>query len=286
MTRPIRWASRRRWRNERVTKQLATTAGSARRGADVTANGRRVAVITGAGSGIGRAVATTFMATGYEVVLAGRNRDALETTSDAAREGGRALIVPTDVSDEPAVESLFQRAVAELGRVDVLFNNAGVFGPPAPMPDVDLRDWQVTVDVNLTGAFLCAREAMRRMRAQEPKGGRIINVGSISAHSPRPHAAAYTVTKHAITGLTKQISLDGRPDRIACSQIDVGNAATDMTERMAAGVLQADGTTAVEPRIDVSDVARAVLYIAGLPLDANVQSMVLMATAMPFIGRG
>jgi NAD(P)-dependent dehydrogenase (short-subunit alcohol dehydrogenase family) len=244
---------------------------------------RRTAVVTGAGSGIGRAVAHALLGEGYAVALAGRREDALAETA-AAHEG--ALVVPTDVTDESAVASLFARVREELGRVDVLFNNAGLFGAPAPIEDYSLDEWRAVVATNLTGCFVCAQEAFRAMKDQDPRGGRIINNGSISAHVPRPYAVAYTATKHAVTGLTRALSLEGRRYDIACGQIDIGNAATEMTEAMKRGVPQADGSVAPEPVMDVSHVADAVLYMAGLPLDANVQFMTVMATNMPFIGRG
>jgi NAD(P)-dependent dehydrogenase (short-subunit alcohol dehydrogenase family) len=248
---------------------------------------RRVAVITGAGSGIGRAVALKLQGTGYDVALLGRRAGELEKTANGAVSGGgRFLVLPTDVTGELAVKAAFDKTVASFGRVDVLFNNAGTFAHGAPLDELTLADWQRVVDVNLTGPFLCAREAIRIMKTQQPKGGRIINNGSISAQVPRPLSAPYTATKHAITGLTKSISLDGRGDNIACSQIDIGNAATDFTAKMASGILQADGRVMVEPRMDVAHVADAVLYIANLPLEANVQFMSLMATTMPYIGRG
>jgi NAD(P)-dependent dehydrogenase (short-subunit alcohol dehydrogenase family) len=246
----------------------------------------RVAVITGAGSGIGRVTSRTLLDAGYRVALAGRRPDALEETIADRQDGDRAIVVPTDVSDPDAVSALFARVEAEFGRVDVLFNNAGAFGSRVTVDEVPLDVWQHVVNVNLTGSFLCAQHAMRIMKRQEPQGGRIINNGSISAHSPRPFAAAYTATKHAITGLTKQISLEGRPHRIACSQIDIGNAATDMTTAMSVGIPQADGSVRAEPRMSVDDVARAVLYMSELPLEANVQFMMIMATNMPYIARG
>ena len=250
-------------------------------------NDNKVAVITGAGSGIGRAVAVKLQAAGYCVVLAGRRADELQRTASAMTAAERkALVVPTDVSDQASVQALFEATHAAYGRVDVLFNNAGTFAVGTAIEDIPLDVWKRVVDVNLTGAFLCAQQAIRMMKAQSPKGGRIINNGSISASVPRPLSAPYTATKHAITGLTKSISLDGRADNIACSQIDIGNAATDFTAKMATGILQANGQTVVEPRMDVAHVADAVLYIANLPLDANVQFMTLMATAMPYIGRG
>jgi NAD(P)-dependent dehydrogenase (short-subunit alcohol dehydrogenase family) len=240
----------------------------------------RVAVVTGAGSGIGRAVARALLGAGYRVALAGRREEALrETAADA-------LVVPTDVADPAAVAALFTRVREELGRVDVLFNNAGSFGTPAPFEDVAVEDWQAIVATNLTGSFLCAQEAYRVMKAQSPRGGRIINNGSISAHTPRPFSVGYTATKHAITGLTKAIALEGRAHDVACGQIDIGNAATAMTAAMSRGVPQADGSVAAEATMDVGNVADAVLYMAGLPLDANVLFMTVMATTMPFVGRG
>ncbi|WP_380284862.1 SDR family oxidoreductase [Kitasatospora purpeofusca] len=245
----------------------------------------RVAVVTGAGSGIGRAVARELAAGGWRVVLAGRREEALAET---ARLSGNknALVVPTDVTDPVAVDALFGAAVERFGRVDLLFNNAGTFGPAATVDELDVDAWRAVVDLNLTGTFLCARAAFRQMRAQRPQGGRIINNGSISAHAPRPRSAAYTATKHAVTGLTKSLSLDGRPYRIACGQIDIGNAATEMTAAMSSGVPQADGRVAVEPTMDVADVARTVRHMAELPLEANVQFATVMASAMPYIGRG
>jgi NAD(P)-dependent dehydrogenase (short-subunit alcohol dehydrogenase family) len=245
-----------------------------------------VAVVTGAGSGIGRAAALALADRGWSVVLAGRRADALEATRDLGSDPSRFLVQPTDVSDRDQVEALFDSAVEVFGRVDLLFNNAGTGAPPVPLEDLSLEDWRRVVDVNLTGAFLCLQAAFRRMKAQDPQGGRIINNGSISAQIPRPRSVAYTATKHAMTGLTRQASLDGRAYNIACGQIDIGNAATEMTARMSRGVLQADGSVAPEPTMDVGAVAEAVAYMAGLPLGANVQFMTVMATAMPFIGRG
>jgi NADP-dependent 3-hydroxy acid dehydrogenase YdfG len=242
-----------------------------------------VAVVTGAGSGIGRVVARALLGAGYRVALAGRRVPALEET--AAGEPG-ALVVPTDVADESAVRALFAAARDAWGRIDLLFNNAGTFGPTGTPDEVAVEAWRAVVDINLTGSFLCAREAFAAMRAQDPQGGRIINNGSISAHSPRPGSAAYTATKHAITGLTKSLSLDGRPYRIACGQIDIGNAATEMTARMSTGTKQADGSMRAEPTFDAAHVAEAVLFMARLPLEANVQFLTVMATAMPFVGRG
>jgi len=247
----------------------------------------KVAVVTGAGSGIGRAVSIALYNNGYAVVLAGRRPKALEATAEQMRSaGGGVLAVPTDVSKPDQVRSLFAKAREAFGRLDLLFNNAGTGAPAVPLEDLGFEHWTAVVDVNLTGAFLCAQEAIKIMKAQTPRGGRIINNGSISAHVPRPNSVAYTATKHAVTGLTKSISLDGRKYDIACGQIDIGNAATELTERMAAGIEQANGTRMVEPRMDLKHVADAVLYMAGLPLEANVQFMTVMATKMPFIGRG
>jgi NAD(P)-dependent dehydrogenase (short-subunit alcohol dehydrogenase family) len=247
----------------------------------------KIALVTGAGSGIGRAVAIALAAAGHTAVLAGRRKDALEeTAATIAKAGGTALAVPTDVTDPASVAALFDRTKAAYGRLDVLFNNAGINVPPIPMEDLTLEQWRAVVDTNLTGPFLCAQHAIRLMKAQAPRGGRIINNGSISAQVPRPHSAPYTATKHAITGLTRSIALDGRKHDIACGQIDIGNAATEMTRRMTTGVLQANGTMAVEPTMDVKAVADTVVLMAGLPLDANVQFVTVMATEMPFIGRG
>ena len=246
---------------------------------------QRIAVVTGAGSGIGRASALGLAKAGYAVVVAGRRKDELEKT--VAMAGGATVVAaPTDVSDEASVAALFKLVKDRFGRIDVLFNNAGMGAQAVPLDELPIEKWRQVVDVNLTGSFLCAREAMRMMRAQTPKGGRIINNGSISAYAPRPYSAPYTATKHAVLGLTKAISLDGRADKIVCSQIDVGNAATEMTERMANGVLQADFTTKVEPRMDVRHVADAVVHVANLPLDVNVLTMTIMANDMPFVGRG
>jgi NAD(P)-dependent dehydrogenase (short-subunit alcohol dehydrogenase family) len=250
-------------------------------------NSHKIALVTGAGSGIGRAVSLTLQRSGYSVVLAGRRAAELERTASlAAPDGGRMLPVPTDVSQPAAVRALFAAAKENFGRMDVLFNNAGMGTPAVPMEELSYEQWMAVVGVNLTGAFLCSQEAIRMMKSQVPRGGRIINNGSISAHTPRPHSAPYTSTKHAITGLTKSIALDCREFDIACGQIDIGNAATEMTERMTKGVPQANGTMMVEPRMNVQHVADAVLHMAGLPLDANVQFMTIMATTMPFIGRG
>jgi NAD(P)-dependent dehydrogenase (short-subunit alcohol dehydrogenase family) len=244
----------------------------------------KVAVITGAGSGIGRAVAIALAAKGYRLVLAGRRGDALAET--AALTGTDALCVPTDVTDAAAVTQLFDEAVARFGRVDLLFNNAGVGAPGVPIGELSEASWRQVIDVNITGAFLCLQAAFRTMQAQTPQGGRIINNGSISATSPRPHSIAYTASKHAITGMTKSTSLDGRAVNIACGQIDIGNAASAMGSRMAQGVPQANGTIASEPVMDVTHVGDAVAYMDSLPLEANVQFLTVMATAMPFIGRG
>ncbi len=250
------------------------------------ANQPRVALITGAGSGIGRAVALAFVRDGYQVVLAGRGPQALDATATAAGPDAAVLVVPTDVTKPDQVQALFAQTKTRFGRLDVLFNNAGRSAPAVRLEDISFEDWQSVVDVNLTGMFLCLQAAFRIMKDQSPQGGRIINNGSISASVPRPDSAPYTATKHAVTGLTKSASLDGRKYDIACGQIDIGNAATDMTARMPTGVPQADGSRAVEPRIDVDHVARAVLAMANLPLAANVQFMTLMATKMPFVGRG
>jgi NAD(P)-dependent dehydrogenase (short-subunit alcohol dehydrogenase family) len=247
---------------------------------------RRVAIITGAGRGIGKATALAFLEDGYRVVLAGRHRDTLERAAAESGAGDRAFVMPADVADPDAVDALFAGVRNELGRLDVLFNNAGTGARPVPLDELGVDEWRKVVDVNLTGAFLCTRAAFRLMKDQDPRGGRIINNGSISAHAPRPNSAPYTATKHAITGLTKSTSLDGRRHDIACGQIDIGNALTEMTARMASGVPQADGSVRPEPAIDVAIVAKAVLHMANLPLDANVQFMTIMATKMPFIGRG
>jgi NAD(P)-dependent dehydrogenase (short-subunit alcohol dehydrogenase family) len=247
----------------------------------------KTALVTGAGSGVGRAVALALQRSGYSVALAGRRPEPLrETATLAESAGGEMLAIPTDVGDPQGVRTLFDRTVAAFGRLDLLFNNAGAGTPAVPMEDLTFEQWSAVVAVNLTGPFLCSREAIRIMKAQTPRGGRIINNGSISAHTPRPHSAPYTSTKHAITGLTKSISLDCRQYDICCGQIDIGNAATEMTQRMTAGVLQADGRLAPEPRMDVENVAKAVLYMAQLPLDSNVLFMTVMANTMPFVGRG
>ena len=249
---------------------------------------RRVAVVTGAGSGIGRAAALALLRDGYSVALAGRRMETLEQTQSLAGEKADQTIgIPTDVGDPESVKNLFEKTKEAFGgRLDVLFNNAGSGTPAIPLEDLTFEQWTAVVNANLTGAFLCTQEAFRIMKAQDPKGGRIINNGSISAHTPRPFSAPYTSTKHAISGLTKSTSLDGRAYDIACGQIDIGNAVTEMTERMANGVPQANGTTMIEPRMDVEHVADAIVHMANLPLDANVQSMTIMATKMPFVGRG
>jgi len=242
----------------------------------------KIAIVTGAGSGIGRAASQALDAAGFQVVLAGRRAAQLEQTASASK----MVVVPTDVGNPDSVRALFAKTKEAFGRVDVLFNNAGIGAPGIPMEELTYEQWNSVVQVNLTGAFLCAQEAIRMMKAQQPRGGRIINNGSISAHAPRPNSAPYTATKHAITGLTKSISLDCRNFDIACGQIDIGNAATALTERMAAGIVQANGSTMVEPRMDLKHVADAVVYMANLPLEANVQFMTVMATKMPFVGRG
>jgi NAD(P)-dependent dehydrogenase (short-subunit alcohol dehydrogenase family) len=247
----------------------------------------RVAIITGAGSGIGRQAALALAEQGYCLALAGRQRKPLEATAaEVKRLGGRALVAPTDVSKPAAVKTLFARTMKAFGRLDLLFNNAGIFGSPALLEDQTPEQWKQVVDINLTGAFLCTQEAFRLMKSQKPRGGRIINNGSISAHAPRPNSAPYTATKHAITGLTKSTSLDGRKYDIACSQIDIGNTATAMTKGMNKGMPQADGSIRPEPTFDVGHVGRAIVFIAGLPLEANVQFLTIMATKMPFVGRG
>jgi NAD(P)-dependent dehydrogenase (short-subunit alcohol dehydrogenase family) len=248
---------------------------------------RQIALVTGAGSGIGRASALGLLAAGYAVVLAGRRVEQLEATArDSGLPAARSLVVPTDVTNPAAVRELFARTREVFGRLDVLFNNAGVNVPAAPVDELPLEHWRSIIDTNLTGAFLCAQEAFRLMKTQQPGGGRIINNGSLSAHVPRPHSAAYSSAKHAISGLTRSISLDGRAFNIACGQLDIGNADTALASRMKKGVLQADGSIAVEPVIDVKHVADAVVFMAGLPLEANVPTMTVMATQMPYVGRG
>ena len=254
--------------------------------ADAVLNGgssRRTALVTGAGSGIGRAVTVALAGAGWTVVLAGRRAEPLRETAALA---GVQDVVPADVTRQEDEDALFRTVRERHGRLDLLFNNAGSFGRSVPVEDLSYEDWRGVVDVNLNGAFLCAQQAFRLMKEQDPQGGRIINNGSVSAHAPRPHNTAYTATKHAMTGLTKSLSLDGRPYGIACGQIDVGNAATDMTDRMRSGILQPNGTTMPEPVMSADDVARTVLHMAELPLEANVQFATVMATSMPYIGRG
>jgi NAD(P)-dependent dehydrogenase (short-subunit alcohol dehydrogenase family) len=251
------------------------------------ADNGKIGIVTGAGSGIGRAVALALLREGYSIVLAGRRREPLERTrAEAGPDGPRARAVPADVSDPASVQALFDAAKDAFGRLDLLFNNAGTGAPAIPLEELTVEQWRRVVDVNLTGAFLCTQAAFRLMKEQTPKGGRIINNGSISAHAPRPNSAPYTASKHAITGLTKSTALDGRKYDIACGQIDIGNAATDMTARMKDGVMQANGAIAIEPTMDVENVARAVVYMASLPLDANVLFLTVMASKMPFVGRG
>ncbi|MGW1376400.1 SDR family oxidoreductase [Streptomyces sp. NPDC002446] len=267
--------------------QTAAAPQEARQGA---ATPRKVAVVTGAGSGIGRAVAHALIDAHWSVVLAGRRAEALAETARLVGltdvNSPTVMTVPTDVTRPDQVDALFAAVRDRFGRLDLLFNNAGTFGRAVPLDELSYDDWRTVVDVNLTGAFLCAQAAFRTMKAQEPQGGRIINNGSVSAHAPRPNSIAYTATKHAMTGLTKSLSLDGRPYRIACGQIDIGNAATEMTGRMQTGILQANGQTAVEPVMDAADVARTVVHMAALPLEANVQFATVLATNMPYIGRG
>lgn len=247
----------------------------------------KVAIVTGAGTGIGKHTALALLQEGYAVALAGRRAELLQATATAAGPAqSRTLVVPTNIGDPASVRALFARTVETFGRLDLVFNNAGSGAPPIPLEDLTYEQWQAVVDVNLTGAFLCTQEAFKIMKRQQPMGGRIINNGSISAHAPRPNSAPYTSTKHAITGLTKATALDGRKYNIACGQIDIGNAETEMTSRMRSGILQANGTVAVEPTMDVQHVAHAVVYMANLPLDANVLFMTVMATSMPFVGRG
>ena len=247
----------------------------------------KVAIVTGAGTGIGKAVASALLAAGYRVALAGRRPEPLQAAIAATRAPAtQAIAVPTDVADPASVSALFAKTRDAFGRLDLLFNNAGVGAPPVNLEDLTFEQWKTVVDINLTGVFLCTQEAIRMMKSQNPRGGRIINNGSISAHAPRPNSAPYTSTKHAITGLTKSTSLDGRKYDIACGQIDIGNAHTDLAARMAQGVPQANGQIAVEPLMDVSNVASAVVYMASLSLDANVQFLTVMATKMPFVGRG
>ena len=247
---------------------------------------KRVALVTGAGTGIGKAAALALLNDGYHVALVGRRGELLEKTAADSGAKDRALVLPVDITKPENVRALFAKVKDAWGRLDVLFNNAGMGLPAVPMEELTVDQWKSVVDINLNAMFWCTQEAIKIMKAQAPKGGRIINNGSISAHAPRPMSVAYTATKHAVTGLTKCVSLDGRKHDIACGQIDIGNAATEMTERMAKGVPQANGTTMVEPRMDVKHVGSAVLYMANLPLDANVQFMTIMATQMPFVGRG
>ena len=246
----------------------------------------KVAIVTGAGSGVGKHAALALLADGFAVVLAGRRIERLHAVAQQAPADTHTLCVATDVADPSAVQHLFAQTQAAFGRLDLLFNNAGTGAPPVPMEELTLAQWQRVVDVNITGAFLCTQQALRLMKAQQPQGGRIINNGSISAQVPRPNSAPYTATKHAMTGLTKSTSLDGRAHNIVCGQIDIGNALTDMTARMGGGVMQANGSLAPEPTMDIDHVARAIVYMAGLPLDANVQFMTVMASKMPYIGRG
>ena len=246
----------------------------------------KVALVTGAGTGIGKAAALAMLKDGYRVALVGRRKELLDKTAADSGAGERAMPLPADLTKPENVKTVFSKVKDRWGRLDVLFNNAGMGAPAIPMEDLSIEQWKAVVDINLSAMFFCCQEAIRIMKAQEPRGGRIINTGSISAHAPRPYSVAYTATKHAVTGLTKCISLDGRKNDIACGQIDIGNAATEMTERMTKGVPQANGTTMVEPRMDVAHVGSAVLYMANLPLEANVQFMTIMATKMPFVGRG
>ena len=250
----------------------------------------KVVIVTGAGAGIGQRTALAFLEAGYAAVLAGRRLEPLEKTAAASgAAASRALVVPTDVAAPDAVGNLFAKTKEAFGRIDVLFNNAGIFGPSGPFEDIPYAQWKEVLDINVTGAFLCAREAFRMMKSQTPRGGRIINNGSISAHAPRPNSAPYTTSKHAISGLTKSLSLDGRKYDIACCQIDIGNAATDMVKALledGAGATQANGSVAMEPTLDLDHVARAIVHMANLPLEANIQFMTIMATKMPFIGRG
>jgi len=248
---------------------------------------RKVAMVTGAGTGIGKSAALALLREGYSVVLAGRRVELLEiTVKEAGPFGSQGVVVPTDVSEPASVRSLFAKTKEIFGRLDILFNNAGISGPSVPLEDLTYEQWKSVVDVNLTGTFLCTQEAFKFMKSQTPRGGRIINNGSISAHVPRPNSAPYTATKHAVMGLTKATALDGRRYDIACGQIDIGNAETDLTAQMKEGVMQASGVFAVEPTMDIEQVGRAVVYMASLPLDANIQFMTIMATKMPFIGRG
>jgi NAD(P)-dependent dehydrogenase (short-subunit alcohol dehydrogenase family) len=250
------------------------------------ASAGKVAIVTGAGSGIGKASALALLREGYAVALAGRRKELLEAVAREATPGSRTLVVPTDVADPASIRTLFARTKETFGRLDLLFNNAGIGAPAGPLEDLPFEQWKAVVDTNLTGSFICTQEAFKIMKSQQPRGGRIINNGSISAHAPRPGSVAYTSTKHAITGLTKTTSLDGRKYDIACGQIDVGNAETPMTARMKKGVPQPNGAIEIEPTMDVENVANAIIYMASLPLDANVQFLTVMATKMPFVGRG
>lgn len=251
------------------------------------AENSRIAIVTGAGTGVGKAISRALLEAGFTVVMAGRRQEVLEAAEREVRASGTSVLsVPTDITDPSSVAALFAKTRENFGRLDLLVNNAGIGAPAIPLEDLSVEQWRSVVDTNLTGAFLCTQEAFRMMKAQSPRGGRIINNGSVSAYAPRPLSAPYTATKHAVLGLTKSTSLDGRPYDIACGQIDIGNAATDMTAKMATGVLQADGSTAAEPTIDPKHVAEAVVYMAGLPLTANVLTMTVMATKMPFVGRG
>lgn len=247
---------------------------------------RKVAIVTGAGSGIGKQTSLALLKEGYSVVLAGRRQNALETTAKEATNSSRTLMVPTDVTDPDSVKTLFAKTVEAFSRLDLLFNNAGTGAPPIPLEDLTYEQWKLVVDTNLTGTFLCTQQAFKIMKTQQPRGGRIINNGSVSSHVPRVRSAPYTSTKHGITGLTKSTSLDGRNYDIACGQIDIGNAETPMTERMKKAIPQAHGSDTIEPRMNSEDVARAVIYMASLPLGANVQFITVMATKMPYIGRG
>jgi len=248
---------------------------------------RKIAMVTGAGSGIGKAAVLALAREGYACVLAGRRKEPIEAVAaEIAKGGGEAIAVSTHVGEPESVDALFKAVKDRFGRLDVVFNNAGINAPAMPLEDLPFDRWQAVVAANLTGVFLCARGAYRMMKEQDPQGGRIINNGSISAHTPRPHAIAYNATKHGVSGITKSVALEGRPYNIACGQIDIGNAATDMTHKMTGGVLQANGTLATEPRMDVKAVADAIVYMAGLPLDANVLTMTVMATTMPYVGRG
>ena len=246
----------------------------------------KVALVTGAGTGIGKAAALALLKDGYKVALVGRRKELLDKTATDSNARERALVIPADLSNPQEVSRVFSQLKEKWQRLDVLFNNAGMGAPAVPMEELSYEQWKQVVDINLNAMFLCCQQAIRIMKAQQPKGGRIINNGSISAHAPRPYSAPYTATKHAVTGLTKCIALDGRKDDIACGQIDIGNAATEMTERMTKGVPQANGSTMVEPRMDVAHVGAAVLHMANLPLESNVQFMTIMATKMPFVGRG